>query len=402
MTKPKRGRPNKLSGQHAKALIDHYLMSGSISQTARQFGVSRDTARRILNLDGSSTLPEHSVNRELKHPKPLLKYGTNSRGRPNVYTFRTRRANTQLKPAEMEELREEIAYARADADDLEESRRKVRQSNQALADTFHFAPAIRSWIKGRAKFTSHNPCGGPCQVIGWGFDIALDKLVQTCERGWWPGKHVDYDLQAWLMRKGKTAVKRFPNIDPDYPFLPGRKVSKADRAAAAEWIAINSHRPPLPLPPEDPLPSRTPSWERSGSRRRWHPEAWQRELQRLLGAYQEWRLQGDTSMDGFYRRKIVEARAGAMDLPLPTGWALPVQPSDAWRVLPPDTWDLDDRAFRARYLEALAERSRQHAVASDPSGPAHREPVVAETPSWDEDDADFKASLDAPCGPCWD
>ena len=135
-------RPPKLNPQQARLLIEFYLESGSISATARRFGVSRSTATRIIKMNGESTLPQHNVNRKLKNPKPAKEYGYNKeKKRWNVYTTRNRRKNTKLNENEFNELKDEVGEALATAEDLMAAEVQAREPSEE--DIEHMTPIQR-------------------------------------------------------------------------------------------------------------------------------------------------------------------------------------------------------------------------------------------------------------------
>lgn len=181
-------RPPKLNPQQARLLIEFYLESGSISEAARRFGVSRSTAARIIRLNGESTLPEHNRNRKLKNPKPVKEYGYNKADkRWNVYTTRSKRKSTKLSPAEFTELKNQADEALATAGDLEAERRELRARHEKVVRCFRDAPNIRKWLKGRNRFVPPlGPRRGSYRIFSLGdAQKALDEMLAAVRRGWW-------------------------------------------------------------------------------------------------------------------------------------------------------------------------------------------------------------------------
>jgi AraC-like DNA-binding protein len=245
-------RPPKLNPQQARLLIEFYLDSGSISATARRFGVSRSTVMRIIKMNGESTLPEHNVNRKLKNPKPVKEYGYNKeKKRWNVYTTRSRRKNTKLNENEFNELKDEVGEALATAEDLETSRRQLRAQHQEVVRSFSHAPSIQKWLHGRNRFTQPmGPRRGSYAVFSLqDAQKALDQLLGAVRRGWWKGPSVEHIFRLQKVQKEKAEdfpgsyiyIPKFPPntvFDENDSYIKGLPPTKKDREAAAQWEKI--------------------------------------------------------------------------------------------------------------------------------------------------------------------
>jgi len=245
-------RPTKLNPQQARLLIEFYLESGSISETARRFGVSRSTAARIIKMNGESTIPEHNVNRKLKNPKPVKEYGYNKeKKRWNVYTTRSKRKNTMLSDKDFIGLKNEVAEALATAEDLEEDRRKLRAKHQKIVAYFSHAPNVQKWLKGRNRFVRPS---GPRRGSYGIFSVedakqALDEVSAAVRRGWWKGPSVDHIIKMQEAQKEKAedypdSYVYIPSLPPntvieeDCSYIKGLPPTKKDRAAADEWEKV--------------------------------------------------------------------------------------------------------------------------------------------------------------------
>jgi AraC-like DNA-binding protein len=245
-------RPPKLKPQQARLLIEFYLESGSISETAKRFGVSRSTATRIIRMNGESTVPENNVNRKLKNPKPVKEYGYNKeKKRWNVYTTRSKRKNTKLNENEFNDLKDQAEEALATAEELEADRRKLRAKHQEVLRAFSHAPSIQKWLRGRNRFTQPmGPRRGSYAVFSLqDAQKALDQLLGAVRRGWWKGPSVDHIFKFQKVQEKKA--EDFPNSNiyvPRFPpntvfeendsYIKGLPPTKKDREAAAQWEKI--------------------------------------------------------------------------------------------------------------------------------------------------------------------
>ena len=245
-------RPPKLNPQQARLLIEFYLESGNISETSKRFGVSRSTAKRIIEMNGESTLPEHNVNRKLKNPKPVKEYGYNKdKKRWNVYTTRSRRKNTKLNENEFNELKDEVGEALATAEELEADRRELRAKHQEVVRFFSHAPSIQKWLSGRNRFTQPmGPRRGSYAVFSLqDAQKALDQLLGAIRRGWWKGPSVEHIFRLQKLQREEAEnfpgsyfpVSKFPPstvFDENDSYIKGLPPTKKDREAAAQWEKI--------------------------------------------------------------------------------------------------------------------------------------------------------------------
>jgi AraC-like DNA-binding protein len=247
-------RPPKLNPQQARLLIEFYLESGSISATARRFGISRSTAARIIKMNGESTLPQHNVNRKLKNPKPVKEYGYNKeKKRWNVYTTRSKRKNTKLNENAFNDLKDQAEEALATAEELEADRRKLRAKHQEVIRSFSHAPSIQKWLSGRNRFfLPMGPRRGSYCVFSLrDAQEALDQLLGAVRRGWWKGPSVEHIIKFQKVQKEKSenfpgSNIYIPKLPPNtvydenynYNYIKGLAPTKKDREAAAQWEEI--------------------------------------------------------------------------------------------------------------------------------------------------------------------
>lgn len=245
-------RPPKLNPQQARLLIEFYLESGSISATARRFGVSRSTATRIIKMNGESSLPQHNANRKLKNPKPVKEYGYNKeKKRWNVYTTRSKRKNTKLSENEFNVLKDQAEVGLATAEELEADRRGLRAKHQKVVRSFSNAPSIQKWLRGRNRFfRPMGPRRGSYAVFSLrDAKEALDELLAAVRRGWWKGPSVEYIFKFQKVQEEKA--ENFPGSNiymPKFPpntifeendsYIKGLPPTKKDLEAAAQWREI--------------------------------------------------------------------------------------------------------------------------------------------------------------------
>jgi len=203
-------------------------------------------------MNGESTLPEHSVNRKLKNPKPVKEYGYNKeKKRWNVYTTRSRRKNTKLNENEFNELKDEVREALATAESLEESRRELRAKHQKVVAYFKDAPKVQKWLQGRNRFVlPRGPRRGPYAVFSLrDAKVALDELLGAVRRGWWKGPSVEHIFRLQKIQRKKAEdfpgsyiyIPKFPPdtvFDENDSYIKGPAPTKKDREAAAQWEKI--------------------------------------------------------------------------------------------------------------------------------------------------------------------
>jgi hypothetical protein len=203
-------------------------------------------------MNGESTLPEHNINRKLKNPKPVKKYGYNKvEKRWNVYTTRSQRKSTKLSEEEFNELKEQAEEASGTAEDLEAERRRLRARHQEVVRSFVDTPSIQKWLHGRNRFVlPRGPRRGSYSIFSLqDAQKALDQLLWAVRRGWWKGRSVEHIIQ--LQVKQKEKAENFPGSYVYIPKLPpntvydeegfyvkGLQPTKLDREAAAEWEKI--------------------------------------------------------------------------------------------------------------------------------------------------------------------
>ena len=247
-------RPPKLNPQQARLLIEFYLESGSISATARRFGVSRSTATRIIKMNGESSLPQHNANRKLKNPKPVKEYGYNKgKKRWNVYTTRSKRKNTKLSENEFNVLKDQAEVGLATAEELEANRRELRAKHQKVVRSFSNTPSIQKWLRGRNRFfRPMGPRRGSYAVFSLrDAKEALDELLAAVRRGWWKGPSVEYIFKFQKVQEEKA--ENFPGSNiyiPKFPpntifeendsYIKGLPPTKKDLEAAAQWREIRA------------------------------------------------------------------------------------------------------------------------------------------------------------------
>ncbi len=205
-------------------------------------------------MNGESTLPQHNVNRKLKSPKPVKKYGyNNEKKRWNVYTTRSKRKSTQLSADEFNELKNQVEEAQATAEELEADRRQLRARHQEVVSFFSHAPSVQKWLRGRNRFTlPMGPRRGSYAVFSLNdAQKALDELLGAVRRGWWKGPSVEHILEFQKVQKDKAECfpdshVYIPNLPPnivlgeDGFYIKGNPPTKLDREAAAQWERIRS------------------------------------------------------------------------------------------------------------------------------------------------------------------